>query len=187
FVLGLLGRPSILRVYIPLVSLLVVAPFLIGRMNTLRIRIAAGTLLVASTLNATQVFSESKALTIQAVNTQEGLKGFPNEPIVTWGAAFPFEAVYPVIGPSPAESYQLYPLGVFTLAPFSVAFQEQKRQRSMIDLIVKEEGIQIIATDQHYDYLEKYCSERHHGLLHEITAQKYGGIVVSRRRCEAAP
>ena len=31
FAMGLLGRPGILRVYVPVVSLLVIAPFLVGQ------------------------------------------------------------------------------------------------------------------------------------------------------------
>ncbi len=187
FVIGLSGRPGILRVYVPLASLLVIAPFLVKQAAGWRNRLGTVVLLVA-VLNTSLVFVESKTLQTTAELAREGLAGFPGDPVVIWGVGFPLEDVYPVIGASPSEmSRQFYGLGAFTLAPFSVAFREQQQGRGMINLLAKEEGVPVVARDKCIRYLEMYCRERLHGELKELSAQRYGDIVVSRRRCEAGP
>jgi len=84
-------------------------------------------------------------------------------------------------------SLRFYGLGAFTLAPFSVAFTEQQQGRGMIDLLVKETGIPIVARQKCLRYLGTYCRERLHGEIKELSARQYGAIVVSVRQCEAGP
>jgi hypothetical protein len=188
FVIGLLGRPGIIRVYVPLVCLLAIAPFLKGQFSYWRNRLVTVVLLVAAVLNASIVFTESKTIQITSEQAREGLDAFPRDPVVIWGIGFPLEAVYPVMGASPsAMSCYFYGLGAFTLAPFSVASTEQQQGRGMIDLLVKETGIPIIAEQKCLRYLETYCKERLHGEMTALSAQQYGPIVVSFRRCEAGP
>jgi hypothetical protein len=188
FVIGLLGRPGIIRVYVPLVCLLVIAPFLTGQFSAWRNRLCTGVLLVAAVLNTSLVFTESRTIQIASEQAHEGLDAFPRNPVVIWGIGFPLEAVYPVMGASPsAMSLKFYGLGAFTLAPFSVAFTEQQQGRGMIDLLVKKAGIPIVAQKKCLGYLETYCKERLHGEIKELSAHHYGTIVVSLRRCEAGP
>jgi hypothetical protein len=186
--MGLSGRPGIIRVYVPLVCLLVIATFLTGQFSDWRNRLGTGVLLVAAVLNASLVFTESKTIQITSEQAREGLDAFPRNPVVIWGIGFPLEAVYPVMGASPsAMSLRFYGLGAFTLAPFSVAFTEQQQGRGMIDLLVKETGIPIVARQKCLRYLGTYCRERLHGEIKELSARQYGAIVVSVRQCEAGP
>lgn len=188
FVLGLLGRPGVLRVYQPLVFLLLIAPVLRHSSQEITVwchRLRTGVIFVAAIANMSVVFSESKMSQASSEQIRQGLVDFPRYPVVIWGGVFPFEAVYPVLGASSAAmSYQLYGLGVFTLAPFSVATAEQKVGRGMTDLLVGESGLSIIANKQRFGYLNTYCRERLHGDLKEISIQEYGQIQVSQRRCE---
>lgn len=191
-VLGLLGRPGVLRVYVPLVSLLVIAPFMVhgsqftAKQVIWRHRLAVIVIIVGALINMTVVFSDSKTTQAAAEQTRQGLRGFPSFPVVIWGGVFPFEAAYPVLVQSQAAmTYRLYGLGVFTLAPFSVASEEEKLSR-MTDLLVGTNGIQIIANEQRFHYLHNYCKERLHGELIELSNMQYGRVQVSRRRCEAA-
>ena len=188
FVIGLLGRPGIIRVYVPLVCLLTIATFLTGQFSDWRNRLCTAVLIVAAVLNTSLVFTESKTTQITSEQAREGLDAFPRDPVVIWGIGFPLEAVYPVMGASPsAMSCRFYGLGAFTLAPFSVAFTEQQQGRGMIDRLVKETGIPIVASQKCLGYLETYCRERLHGEIKELSAQQHGSIVVSVRRCEARP
>jgi hypothetical protein len=153
-----------------------------------RNRLGTGVLLVAAVLNTSLVLVESKTLQITAEQTREGLEGFPRDPVVVWGIGLPLEAVYPVLRASPsAMSRQFYALGAFTLAPFSVASRERQQGRGMIDLLVKEKGIPIVAGDKCLGYLETYCRERLHGEMKDLSAQQNGPVVVSRRRCDTGP
>lgn len=114
FVLGLLGRPGVLRVYIPLVSLLVITPFLAMGSGFLalgiwRHRLAVGVIFVAALVNTSAVISESKTSGVASEHVRQGLKNFPTYPVVVWGDTFPFEYAYPVLQSSqPAMHYRLY-------------------------------------------------------------------------------
>ena len=188
FAIGLSGRPGILRVYVPLVCLLVTATYLTGKFSDWRNLLSTGVLIVAVVLNASLVFTESKTVQITSEQAREGLDALPRDPVVIWGIGFPLEAVFPVMGASPtAMSCQFYGLGAFTLAPFSIAFTEQQQGRGMIDLLLTETGIPIVAEQRCFGYLETHCKERLHGEIKELSTQELGGIVVSLRRCEAGP
>jgi len=190
FALGLLGRPGVLRVYFPLVCLLVIAPFLTQErrprtQGVWRHRLAVGIIFVAALVNCSAVILESKASGVDSEQAKHGLIDFPTYPVVIWGADFPFEAAYPVLQSSqPAMHYRLYGLGVFTLAPFSVAYTEQQHGRGMTDLLVGGSGLSVIAGEHNISSLATYCGERLHGELKEISTREFGQVQLSRRRCE---
>lgn len=185
FTLGLLGRPGILRVYVPLVCLLLVVPFLRLQYSDWRNRMGVTLLFVSAVVNTTYVFSESR--TSQAATEQirqQVLATFPSYPVVVWGATFPFEAVYPVLGEaSSAMTYKLYGLGVSTLAPFSVAFAEQKNGHGLITLLVSKNALPILVYSVPKTLIN-YCLEHFHGQLKELPTQEYGVTLVRRLRCE---
>jgi hypothetical protein len=188
FFIGVLFRPGVLRIYVPLICLLLVASFFRAQVPAWRIRIGACVLLIAAVLNSSLVFSESKAFQIADDQTRKDFINFPSDLVVNWGAAFPYEAVYPVLGASSsAMSIRLYSLGWGTLAPFSAALPEQNWGCGMIDRLKKKHGIPIIASEQEFGYLDIYCREHLHGRLKELSVQRYGALKVSRRRCELGP
>jgi len=119
FVLGMLGRPGVLRVYIPVLSLLLIAPLLVQ--GILRQRLVLGVAVVATFFSTTAVFSESR--TAQAVSEQirRDLQGFPTEPVVVWGGLFPFESTYPVLKQSDsAMAYKLWPGCFYACSIFTI-------------------------------------------------------------------
>lgn len=141
--------------------------------------------MVAVFFNTTAVFSESRAAQLASEQIREELRDFPDEPVVVWGATFPFEAVYPVLRKfDSTPTYRLYSLGAFTHAPFSLAYAEQAAGRGMIDRLTSQSGIPIVANEQRFDLLTIYCKERLGGVLQELAIQKYGQVDVSWRRCE---
>lgn len=188
FTLGLLGRPGVLRVYIPLVCLLLIAPFLVNQVSVWHNRLRVCILLMATAINVTYAFSESKAFQIAANQTRKSLVNFPSDSVIIWGAEFPFEANYPVLDVSShITPYKLYGLGVFTLAPFSRPFADQQAGRGMTDLLVKETGVFIVAAAPYFKYLEIYCQEHFHGQIKELSTKQYDSIVVNQQRCEIKP
>jgi hypothetical protein len=182
--MGILGRPGILRVYVPLLSLLAVAPFL-GKKILRPLRpLVAICVAIAAFVSASATAEKSKTFEFAAIETRKSFTEFPTESVVIWGDSFPFEMIYPVLGASPAAmTYRLYGLGVFTWAPFSVAFAEQGQQRSVVDRLRHSKGIPFLATDSRYVYLEKYCGEHHGGSLAEIFALALGPQRISWRKC----
>jgi hypothetical protein len=191
--LGVLGRPGALRVYIPLASLLLVAPLFIqdagfrGQGNW-HYRLVLGVIIAAALINAVRTFSASKSTQIVSERIRLGLMGFPTFPVVIWGGTFPYEAAYPVLSRAQtAMSYDLYGLGVSAIAPFSVAVAEEKNGSSLIDLLVKEDGVPIIGNKQNFRLLEIYCKEHLNGDLKELKNQQFGSIQVSWRQCKISP
>ena len=184
FALGILGRPGIIRVYIPVLFLLLIAPLLAH--GILPRRLSQGVIVAATVFNTIAVLSESKTAQLVSEQIRRDLNGFPQETVVAWGGVFPFEAAYPVLRQSDsALAYRLYPLGVFTHAPFSLAYAEQAAGRGMIDRLTSQSGIPIVANEQRFGLLSIYCEEHFGGILQELGSHQYGQLHVSRRRCES--
>lgn len=193
FVLGLLGRPGIIRIYVALICLLLVAPLLIPptwrKAQGMWYRFFLITMIsMAALVNTAAVFSECRTAQATSEQIRDELKEFPNSPIIIWGGAFPFEDVYPVLGASRSfMEYRLYSLGVMTLAPFSVASDEEKAGQGIIDCLLGESGLSVIAKETRVESLEKYCKEHLSGELKEVSVEQYGRVKISRYRCELEP
>lgn len=191
FGLGLLGRPGILRVYIPLISLLLLCPFLYGNFLCLRRRICMAVLFFAALGNTYNVCSEANFFQNVTEQVRQELVHFPGYPVVIWGATFPYDAVYPVLGASDsAMLFRHYGLGTSTLAPYTVAYAEQKKGHGLIEMLTEEEGISVMANSAHLQMLSLYCEQRLHGRLKTLSNQKfsstmqYGIIEINRLRCQ---
>ncbi len=186
FMLGLIGRPAILRVYIPLVCLLLIASLFNMNISGWRKYLCTGILLVAAAINTVIAFSESRTLQINNAAIRKTFTALPNDSTVVWGAGLRFEALYPVLTQSPtALHYQLYGLGVFTLAPFSVAYAEQKAGRGMIERLMSKNGIPIIAYESSIQILGIYCNEHYHKNLKQLSVQPFGDTTLQWIRCDS--
>lgn len=196
FALGIVGRPGVVRVYIPVISLLVIAPLLVsGTGNRLcgywlrglqRWRFVQGAIVIFLVFNTATVFSESRSSSLVAEQKRQNLQGFPNDAVVVWGGLFPYEDLYPVLRNVDVPLlYNLYALGVFTHAPFSVAYSEQASGLGMLDRLTSQGGIPIVADEKRFNLLNIYCKERLGGVLNELAAHRYGEVVVSWRRCQS--
>jgi hypothetical protein len=194
-ILAVMGRPGIVRVYIPMFSLLVIAPFLLSVSEPLRLQkilhhlLLFGVLGTAGILNSISVFSESKASQMHSSAVRQDLIHLSEDTVVVWGPSFPFEDLYPSMKSwKPSMSYKLLGLGVFTLAPFSVSYSESKLSQGMINRLVSDKGVAIFGSDQ-YDrlaiYLKIYCRERLGGNLVEAARKQYGKYNITWRRCES--
>lgn len=189
--LGFIGRPGVVRVYVPMVSLLVIAPIISGKFSIMcqkswRHYFEIGVLVIAATVSAFGVFSEAKASRLMSEQERVQWRDFPRHPVVVWGADFPFEDMYPVFRvPPEVKSFRLYGLGVFTLAPFSVPYSEARAARGMVSLLLSENGADIILRDSQIQLLERYCFEHHKGYRLVRTAdEKVAGIQNFRCRPE---
>ena len=187
-VIGIAGRSGpLLRVYVPLLSLLVIAPLVWSRLSQRRTAVALTILIAAAALNGYRVIKQSLGKQQQAASLRRDLAGFPTQPVVIWGATFPFELVYPVLGPTPTtQSYQLHGLGVFTLAPFSVAYAQELAGNGFITRLRSAEGLHLIATQRQVSLLATYCKEHLGGALESLPTPPLGALPVSRQRCLGA-
>ena len=183
--MGIFGRPSIIRVYLPVVSLLVIAPLLqVTPSGSLRrVALVLG-LLLAAALNTVDVLAESRSTNAADAHLRVQHAALPGDPVVIWGGGFPFEAVYPVLGASDAAlGYKLYGLGVSTLAPFSVARTESLAGRGMIARLLGTDGVSLVASGEEMRLLGIYCREHHGRQLQRIDEPQPAGAAPSRYRC----
>ena len=188
FTLGVLGRPGIHRVYIPVLSLLLIAPLLTAQamQGVLRWRLVKSVILIATLINTAAIFSESRAARALSEQIRYELQDFPNDMVVIWGGVFPYEAVYPVLKQSvSAMNYRHYGLGTTTLAPFSNAYAETYAGRGMVERLISPDGVPIVARDTEFYMLSKYCSEHFNGILQELARDDYGQVIIRRSRCHS--
>ena len=183
--LGFLGRPAVFRVYIPALTMLLIAPYLAGEGPLRHGRICLAVLLVAAILNAGTVFSESRSFRLSDEQVRGHMPKMPKDPLVVWGGGFPFEAMYPVLNPPvEAMAYKIYGFGVSTLAPFSVARHESLAGRGFVARLTSDEGVPMIANEMLFGYLSIYCKEHHQAVLEELKKETFGQYSMSWRRCK---
>ena len=192
-VMGVAGRPGVARVCMPLACLLLIAPFFSrqpvtgARSEQWRYALAVVVMLVAAVFNASLVFSDSRSLHGVDASKRVGIAGFPTDPVIVWGGAFPFQAVYPVLGPPlHVGRLQLYGLGVLTWAPFTVSYSEHGAGRGLTARLVEDQGVPIVGGEHHFVYLDNYCKEHLRGKLHVISVQPFGVRNIRTVRCVQA-
>lgn len=189
FAIGVSGRPGVVRIYVPVVSLLLVAPLLrhsMRRAGSLGARrnIAVAILCISSLWNGSIVFSDAEAAGELREEVRRDLEGFPSESTVVWGAAFPFEAAYPVLlRAADTMKYRLYGLGVFTLAPFSTATFEEESGRGMLSRLLSPQGVPVLAGQLHVSLLDTYCKEHFGGQLRELAKNSDSSLHPARFAC----
>lgn len=170
FTIGIMGRPGQLRVYVPLISLLLVAPFVVRKWKEgTRQWIAVLTLFVGCVGNAyvlkPQVLESMRG--IQQV--QRDIQGLPAVPIVIWSDIFPYQMAFPVLGNDlTSRDIILYGLNGLTNAPFSIARTEEMAGRGVLKRLRTAEGILIVASPKKIEQLHIYCKERMNGNLRKL-------------------
>ncbi len=194
FSTGILGRPGILRVYIPLLILLLAFSLLQSSQSSYNLKFSSKrlrqsmmvfTLLIVCAWNFVILVPEQAASQEKTQQVQADLTHFPNEPVVIWGAEFPFEFAYPVLARPLAFSHiQLYPLGVFTHAPFSVSYQQQQSENGMIERLRQPNGVLVMSSPAQTEMLRLYCQESFEGSFKQKVEQATQSIQIQRLNCE---
>lgn len=182
FAMGVMGRPGQLRVYVPLISLLLVAPFVAMKLKEgTRQWITVLMLLVACVGNAyilkPQVLESMRGIQ----QAQMDIHGLPSVPIVIWGDIFPYQFAFPVLDNDlNSRNIKLYGLNGFTHAPFSVAGAEERTGRGVLKRLRTAEGILIMASPKKIEQLHIYCKERMNGKLRTFVVR----VPLLQVRCE---
>lgn len=191
FSTGLLGRPGILRVYAPLVCLLVIAPLL--RMDHSRYlwrrTLTSIAILLATVSDLPAIIKESQNSTATSHRLRTELNGFPEHSVIIWGSTYPYVHAHPALAKTwePAMKYTLNGLGVIVHAPYSVTSSDESIGEGMIKRLTENKGVQIMALDMYIEMLRKYCSEHVDSELETINTEMYGSMRLGTYRCLSKP
>ncbi|MGN6233937.1 MAG: hypothetical protein ACTHNZ_22600, partial [Trinickia sp.] len=186
--MGVIGRPAIMRVYIPLVSMLVVAPFLVKGSKQAFSHFSRSTLLVVlflMTLNSFFLISDFEEIKQNSEDVTEALARLPERAVVIWGAALPYQFAYSVFHmPHALMDLKIYGLGVITLAPVSTAYADEKAGRGLLTMLSEKEGVPLISVPGQIDLLRGYCAEHLQGNFQVLSALHFKFFDFGRYRCE---
>ena len=183
-IIGMMGRPGIIRVYYPVLAMLVVIPFLIYPLTSFQRRITTGVLVICAVINFSLVSASSKAASAAASAIQMDIKNLSVKEFAVWGGEFPFEQVYPALhSPSASLELKIHALGGFTFAPFTIASTSMKAGNGFLEQLKTPRGIDIVARDHLLDLLSIYCREHHLCSLSVTNKIQNQAIQVSNIRC----
>ena len=187
FAIGVMGRPGVLRIYVPLMSLLMVAPLVIGKYRQgARPWMVTLTLLAACVGNAYLYIPDALASKQWSQQVRNDIQGLPAGPIVSWGEDFSYELAFPVLANDlNSRNIRFYGLDSFTLAPFSAANSEQMASRGILERLRSAAGIPIIASPERIEMLSIYCREHLNGQLRWIIAFQASSLTLQQVRCDA--
>jgi hypothetical protein len=185
FSMGVMGRPGIVRVYVPIVSLLLVAPVIVGQYSVgARQWLAELILFVACIGHAYLLLPSALVYKQLSQQVQSDIRGLPDVPIVSWADSFPFEFAFPALDNDlNSRNIRFFGLDSFTHAPYSVASTEQTAGRGMLELLRTAAGIPIVATPKKLEMLSIYCAERLSGQLGVVKMYQTRSLTVQQVRC----
>lgn len=194
FYIGWIGRPGIIRVYTPIIILLVMAPcfmyshrnFSLGKKYIHAIQLS---IVMMVAIHLTYLFNDHKEklyLHEQIKTDIDHIKAnkSQDEYLVTWGHLFPFEIVYPVFErASKFRDLKIYGLGNGTLNPNGLAYDQEKKGNGLVDKILAEESILIYADKHRVNALRIYCAEHYKMKLHYDVISETDAATLYNVRC----
>jgi hypothetical protein len=187
FAMGFIGRPGILRVYVPLLVLLVLVPIALKPLSS-RFRKTAAVILfaIACFANSSMLIREAH-LSDKMVAEAQGSHFAAQESVVMWGSSFPYEFMFPLIGTnSDARRLKMFGLGVSTFAPYSIARAEEENGRGLIARLRSSDGILIAADKRLLKLLDTYCAEHYGKQMNTTVAYESNLWTVYNARCNVA-
>ena len=189
FALAVVFRPGVLRVYLPLVSLLFLAPLigntLANRIPRWRWHLAQGIVVVAMACIMAKAFVASRTTEAHDARNQRDMQDLPHEPFVVWGGSLSFQSLYPpLLRADTIHEYRPEVFGVFSLAPFSRNTMEQANGNGFVQRLQSPEGVLIVTKPLPIRFLKIYCRERLGG---ELSQEDQPGrmLLLKRFRCVA--
>lgn len=184
FSVSFLGRPSQLRVYVPVVSLLLIVPFFTPEPKRWIQHCSIFFILMFACYFNFGVGRHCENRKIESDKVIEDLKNFPTETVFLWGENFPYEWAYPVFNLSPqAMKLRIYGFICFPYAPPLVQTTEMQKRCSMIERLLSTEGILLMADENRLRMLDIYCQEHLNGQLFLLDRHQYGYLWLYDLRC----
>jgi hypothetical protein len=155
-ILGLLGRPAVLRVYYPIMALLtIIALLYIARPNYYVCLVIISTVFMIKQ----QYFLNQERLEIARLTTKDVSEAISSEKLVVeWAGEFPFEYYYLPLQRIKTNIH-IYSLGGFFYLPNTYASNGEVTNNSIVNWLVQAKNIDIITNEGAIRLLSTYCEE----------------------------
>lgn len=165
--LGYLGRFGVVRVYIPIISLLVILPFYEAFLKKTFLKhkfLVLFILLSANIYNFQNIRSEHLLINQLSEKFHSKDHSLLNsiDYFVSWGSSFPYVAAYPFFL-NKNFNPKIYGLGTSTLNPFSVAWNKEKKNEGFLFHLLSDNGLYLWSWDGGLELLHNYCKEHQQG------------------------
>jgi hypothetical protein len=141
-------------------------------------------LVAASAATVYAVWPYEAVASSRVREAQKQMQELPKGTLAVWGGAFPYEAAFPPFGePARAHSVQLYPMGVTTFAPFSIAIHEEAAGRGFLTRLTSAAGLNLSVGPPQAELLRGYCKEHFRSQLADRVIYEYDNLVIHNMRC----
>lgn len=185
FALGAIGRPGVTRVQYPLCALILLVAVYGLRESPRWARSVAGLALVlAGSAVAQKISSYQLDAKSRVVQAQRQLQELPKDTLAVWGPTFPSEAAFPPFTEIvKAHSVKIYPMGVSTTAPYSVAVVEEATGNGFMVRLTTKAGTNISVSQPQLEMLRIYCVEHFNLRPTENVIYESDALVIRNVKC----
>ncbi|RLK35512.1 hypothetical protein [Cupriavidus plantarum] len=186
FALGAIGRPGVTRVQYPLCALVLLVAVRSTRSRT-RLTRGVAALALAGTaaivVHAVWPYQVEAVARIKSARVQ--LQQLPKGMLAVWGASFPYEAAFPPFDErKQARAVEIYPMGVTTGAPFSIAMKEEAAGRGFLARLTSASGMNVSVSPVEVELLRTYCKEHFDLQLVDKLLYQHDGLIIHNVKCE---
>jgi hypothetical protein len=187
FLFGIVGRPNAYRVYYPLAVLLLLIPYFIDSrviISSVRERFSIGAVMVLLLISVVSFLSSYVVKLQQRDALIDAKLLLDNEPLVVWGGALPYQALYSIKEQQSVEPLSIIGLGASTLAPFAQSVVHAGAGQGVINRLISSSGILLVASDANKNLLRTYCDQHHQPNSYSSNdTVEFRGFKISRTSC----
>ena len=181
---GLLGRPSVLRVYYPIVVLLTLLPFINCYKNRMILFIGACFILVLCVLVGRDIYQSNQLRKTRADLAYSDFNKLGSLLYYVQGASLPYEYIYLPLRANISSSVKLYAFGSAYYLPNTVSNEYAFSAQSFGHSFESSLPINVIMSEQHFDSTEKYCQEHYHKHLNYLSTQQLNTFTIYQIVCK---
>lgn len=165
FVLVMLGRPQVVRIYLPAATALLMFAALELRIKRAYLSVAlVAAMLVINLPHLVKMHEENVEQREKSVRVQERTCAWPADALViTWGSGYDYVLNYLPFGGEHECRLDNYSLGEFSLAPFALEHLHQHTGgKDLVPALLAGQGFDFIAATVDLEMLQRYMWE-HYG------------------------
>lgn len=187
FLIGVLGRPSVTRIYYPIIVLLMILPVINKpialpiKSSNLFVNVIITIIFVISIISNYKINQERLVIVHLAKKDIKQLT--ENTLYVVWGSSLPYQYIYLPLSPI-KEHYKWYAFSWAYFFPTSITYQLDTQKKGMMFWLAQSQPFQSLVSEENTDTsLDTYCKEHLHKKLHIIANTKFTYYHLQTMQC----